>query len=77
MKRLSLLMLLVTVVTSIMYGQTKEELQTLQAAKKDTLARLQGEVGGLQGQIDAFPGWKKGAFGTIGFNIANFCGLVF
>ncbi|MGI9545079.1 MAG: DUF3078 domain-containing protein, partial [Cyclobacteriaceae bacterium] len=72
MKRLLLLMFLVTVVSSIMYGQTKEELEALQAAKKDTLARLQGEVGALQGQIDAFPGWKTGAFGTIGFNVANF-----
>ena len=72
MKRLILLMLLISVVSSIMYGQTVDELKALQAAKKDTLARLEGEVGALQGQIDGFPGWKTGAFGTIGFNIANF-----
>jgi hypothetical protein len=72
MKRVLLLSLLFCGSTLILKSQTKEELQAVQAAKKDTLSRLEGEIKGLQGQIDAFPGWNIGAFGTIGFNISNF-----
>ncbi len=53
-------------------GQTIEELKTEQGTKKDSIADIQGRVDALQGQIDAFPGWKKGAFGTIGANISGF-----
>ena len=54
------------------YAQTREELKTQQAAKKDSVAAIQARVDALQGQIDAFPGWKKGAFGTIGGSITDF-----
>ena len=57
---------------SVTYAQTLEELKTEQAAKKDSIADIQGRVDALQGQIDAFPGWKKGAFGTIGANLSGF-----
>lgn len=30
------------------------------------IAKLQGEVNAIQAKIDAMPGWRKGAFGTIG-----------
>ncbi|MEO9893654.1 DUF3078 domain-containing protein [Aurantibacter sp.] len=53
-------------------GQTLEELKTEQAAKKDSVADIQGRVDALQGQIDAFPGWKTGAFGTVGANLSGF-----
>ena len=53
-------------------AQTMEELKAQQAAKKDTLARLEGEIGALQAQMDALPGWRTGAFGVIGVNITNF-----
>ncbi len=54
------------------YAQTIDELKAEQAAKNDSIAAIQGRVDALQGQIDAFPGWKTGAFGTIGANISGF-----
>lgn len=71
--RLIILLSLITGFTfHFLSAQTLEELKAEQAAKKDTLARLSGEIGSLQKKINAFPGWKTGAFGTIGVNITNF-----
>lgn len=53
-------------------AQTEEELIGQQAPKKAEIAKLQGEVDALQAQIDALPGWKYGAFGTIGANFSEF-----
>ncbi len=71
MKKL-LLVLFMALVTPIIYGQTEEELKAEQAAKKDSIAAIQGRVDALQAQIDALPGWKIGAFGTIGGTLSNF-----
>ncbi len=59
---------------SATYGQTKtiDELKAAQATKKDSIAAIQARVDALQGEIDALPGWKIGAFGTIGANISGF-----
>ncbi|KQC30509.1 DUF3078 domain-containing protein [Flagellimonas eckloniae] len=53
-------------------AQTEEELKALMAPKKDSIAAIQGRVNALQAQIDALPGWKLGAFGTIGGSLSNF-----
>lgn len=53
------------------YGQTLDELKGTQAAKKDSIAAIQARVDALQSQIDAFPGWKKGIFGTLGANLSG------
>ncbi len=57
---------------SLGWSQTKEELEAKMAPKKDSIAALQGEVDALQAQIDALPGWRVGAFGTIGGSLSNF-----
>lgn len=54
------------------FAQTIEELKAEQAVKKDSIKAIQGRVDALQGKIDAFPGWKTGAFGTIGANLSKF-----
>jgi len=54
------------------FAQTKEELQQQIAPKKEEVSKLQGEINQLQAQIDALPGWRKGAFGTIGGSISQF-----
>lgn len=54
------------------YAQTAEELKGEIGPKKDSIAAIEGRVKALQGQIDALPGWKKGAFGTIGGSLSNF-----
>ncbi|WP_273568839.1 DUF3078 domain-containing protein [Maribacter halichondriae] len=70
MKRLVIGMLAI-LAFSTSYAQTIDELKTEQATKKDSIADIQGRVDALQGQIDAFPGWKKGIFGTIGANLSG------
>lgn len=52
-------------------AQTIDELKSEQTVKKDSVAAIQARVDALQGQIDAFPGWKKGIFGTIGANLSG------
>ena len=71
MKKLSILFLLVCISFSV-NAQTAEELKKEQAPKKAKIAKLQGEVKALQAKIDALPGWRKGAFGTIGGNLSGF-----
>lgn len=71
MKKLSILFLLVFVSFSV-NAQTAEELKKEQAPKKAKIAQLNGEVEALQAKIDALPGWRKGAFGTIGGSISGF-----
>lgn len=53
-------------------AQTLDELHTTLAIQKDSLKAVQGRVKATQGKIDAFPGWKKGAFGTIGGTFSGF-----
>ena len=53
-------------------AQTAEEIKAEMAPKKDSIAAIQGRVDALQAQLDALPGWKIGAFGTIGGSISEF-----
>jgi hypothetical protein len=71
MKKLSLLLLLVCIRFSAQ-AQTTEELKKEQAPKKVKIAKLQEEVNAIQVKIDAMPGWRKGAFGTIGGSFSGF-----
>jgi len=52
-------------------AQTIDDLKAEQTAKNDSIEAIQARVDALQGQIDAFPGWKKGVFGTIGANLSG------
>lgn len=58
--------------TLMVSAQTADELKAAQAAKKDSIAAIQSRVDELQARLDALPGWKKGAFGTIGGSLSNF-----
>jgi hypothetical protein len=71
MKKIVFLFITIISVVS-MNSQTVDELKAEQATKKAAISKLQGEVNALQGKIDAFPGWKKGAFGTIGGSLSGF-----
>ena len=53
-------------------AQTKEELKAQKAEKQAEADKFQGEANAIQAKIDALPGWRKGAFGTIGGNLSNF-----
>ncbi|MGY8909086.1 MAG: DUF3078 domain-containing protein, partial [Flavobacteriales bacterium] len=71
MKKLSILLLLITI-SFAAKAQTADELKKEQAPKKAEIAKLQGEVKALQAKIDALPGWRIGAFGTIGASLSGF-----
>jgi len=53
-------------------AQTMDELKEAQAAKKDSIAAIQARIDAIQAEIDAMPGWRIGAFGTIGGSLSNF-----
>lgn len=53
-------------------SDTEAELKALKASKKDSIAQIQKRVNAIQAKLDALPGWKKGAFGTIGANLSSF-----
>jgi len=53
-------------------GQTKEELQALKKEKTDSINVLKGKADAIQGQIDALPGWRLKATGTIGGSVSGF-----
>ncbi len=54
------------------YSQSVDELKKELASKKDSISKLQAKANSIQAKIDAMPGWKKGAFGTIGVSLSGF-----
>ncbi|SFC96019.1 Protein of unknown function [Algibacter lectus] len=68
----TLLLLALSIGLFSVNAQTKEELHAQKAEKQAIADAAQGEANALQAQIDALPGWRKGAFGTIGGNLSNF-----
>ncbi|WP_445748483.1 DUF3078 domain-containing protein [Polaribacter sp.] len=56
----------------ISFGQTAYELKKELSSKKDSIAKLQSKADAIQKQINALPGWRKGAFGTIGASFSGF-----
>ena len=72
MKRKILLSLLLLLTVSIGFSQTLQDLKDEKASKKDSISQIQDRVDALQKEIDKFPGWKVGAFGTIGGSFSEF-----
>lgn len=71
MKKTLLIITLFLGVISIS-AQTKDELKALKKAKEDSISVLQSDVDAIKNQIDKLPGWKFGAFGTVGANLSEF-----
>ena len=69
-KILFLTVLCFSVVT--MNAQTKEELEAQKAEQQTIADAALAEADAIQGKIDALPGWRKGAFGTIGGSFSGF-----
>ncbi len=67
-----LLLLALFIGTATINAQTKEELEAQKAEKQAEADAAQAEANALQAQIDALPGWRVGAFGTIGGSLSNF-----
>lgn len=53
-------------------AQTKDELLSLKAAAQDSLDLFKKRTEAIQGQIDALPGWRFNAFGTVGGSLSGF-----
>ncbi|WP_159018965.1 DUF3078 domain-containing protein [Algibacter sp. L3A6] len=68
----TLLLLALSIGMFSVNAQTKEELHAQKAEKQAIADAAQGEANALQAKIDALPGWRKGAFGTIGGSLSNF-----
>ncbi len=71
MKRFLLLSFLVFGISAAQ-AQTKEELQALKAEKQDSINALQAKADAIQAEIDALPGWRLRATGTIGGSVSGF-----
>ena len=54
------------------HAQTLEELKAMKAEKQGVVDGLQSEIGAINAQIEALPGWDLGSFGTLGFNLSSF-----
>lgn len=72
MKIKILLSITLLLCVSLTFAQSKEELQKQKAEKQAEADKYKGEADAIQAQIDALPGWRIGAFGTIGGNLSNF-----
>ena len=71
MKRILILLLLI-LGTSLSEAQTKEELEALKAEKQDSIDALKAKADAIQAEIDALPGWRLRATGTIGGSVSGF-----
>ena len=71
MKKVILALLLFATISSIQ-AQTKEELKALKKEKTDSIAALKAKEDAIQAEIDALPGWRLKATGTIGGSVSGF-----
>jgi hypothetical protein len=57
---------------SFSFSQTKTELEKEKSEKQDSIKIIQKRLNIIKSQLNALPGWRVGAFGTIGGSISNF-----
>lgn len=71
MKKIALILIALFSI-SLIQAQTKEELTALKAEKSDSISALKKKEDAIQAQIDALPGWRLKATGTIGGSVSGF-----
>lgn len=64
--------LLLLLGSTLAYGQSMEDLKEQKKQKEDSVSAIQDRIDALQDQIDEYPGWKVGAFGTVGGSLSEF-----
>jgi hypothetical protein len=72
MNRKLLVAVVVLLITTFGFSQTKEELEAQKSEKQAVVDAAQAEIDDLQAQIEALPGWRVGAFGVLGGSLSNF-----
>ncbi len=68
----SFLTLVLLLSGALSFGQSLEDLKQLKKQKEDSVSAIQGRIDALQDKIDEYPGWKVGAFGTVGGSLSAF-----
>jgi len=63
---------ILALVVNIGFGQTKEELQEQLNEKQAQADKYQAEADDIKKQIESLPGWRIGAFGTVGGSLSQF-----
>ena len=71
MKKIALILIAIFSI-SLLQAQTKEELKALKAEKTDSISALKKKEDAIQAEIDALPGWRLKATGTIGGSVSGF-----
>ena len=71
MKKSLLTLSLLSIILGV-YAQSESEMAAEINLKKDSISAIQGRVDAIQAKIDALPGWKIGAIGTIGGSLSSF-----
>ena len=72
MKKLHYIFLILCLASVTIHAQTEEELKASLKLKKDSINAIQGRVDKVKAEIDALPGWKIRAFGTVGMSLSQF-----
>ncbi len=67
----TLILIVFMLIVSFVNAQTKDELLAIQKIKKDSIGAIQKNVDAIQSEIDALPGWRFDAFGTIGGSVSG------
>lgn len=72
MKKHICLLILLVLVSTFSFAQTKDELKAQQATYQAEVDKHQAQVDSIQSIIDNLPGWRLTAFGTVGFSLSEF-----
>jgi len=72
MKRRLLIVAILSLVINVGFSQTKEELTALKKEREATAEAAQKSADSIQEIIDNLPGWRIGAYGTIGGSLSEF-----
>ncbi|MGB5941651.1 MAG: DUF3078 domain-containing protein [Leeuwenhoekiella sp.] len=72
MKKSLLACLFLVLSFSAFAQQTEGELRAAKKAKNDSISKIQKRVDAIQKKLDNLPGWRIGAFGTVGVDLSNF-----
>ena len=67
-----LLLVACSLVFSFGFSQSKEELETKKAENQALADKYQAKSDSIQSIIDGLPGWRVGAFGTVGGSLSSF-----
>ena len=66
------LLIVFSFVFSLGHSQSKEELESVKSENQSLADKYQAKADSIQSIIDELPGWRIGAFGTVGGSLSSF-----